>query len=109
MQALKVLVIFMGVLIIVGMGLVAYGIAVKFGRVAERAEGPVATATGLAWSEDVRIRIPPGARVADVTLDDGRMVVRVMLADGGAMLLLFDPDTGTRLGRLELVPEGEAQ
>ncbi len=109
MQALKALVIFMGVLIIVGMGLVAYGIAVKFGKVAERDADAVVAATGQAWPQDVRVAIPYGARIAEVTLADGRMVVQVTLADGGARLLVFDAVTGTRLGTLELVPEGDGQ
>lgn len=109
MQALKVLVIFMGVLIVAGMGLVAYGIAVKFGKVAESGEDPATAATGQVWPTDVRAAIPPGARVAEIALDDGRMVVRLTLADGSEMLLVFDLSTGARLGAIELMTQGGTQ
>lgn len=109
MQALKALVIFMGVLIIIGMGLVAYGIAVKFGKVADGDDAPMAAITGKAWPEDVRVAIPPGARIAETVLGDGRIALRLVLADGGETVLLFDLATGVRLGAIELVTEGGAQ
>lgn len=119
MQALKALVIFMGVLIIVGMGLVAYGIAVKFGKVADGDDAPVAAAiTGKVWPSDVFVGIPPRGRVTETVLDDGRMVVLVTESDGSGTLLVFDLSTGTHLGTIHLnsllwnddpVPQGDAK
>ncbi len=110
MQALKALVIFLGVLIVIMMGILAYGIATKFGNVVERgdAEAPGVPIMAEPW-ESMRIAVPAGYRVAETVVGDGRMVVRLELADGSQRYLVFDLDAGQQIGVVDLVPEGEGQ
>ena len=113
MQALKAVVIFMGVLIVIMMVVVAYGVVVKFGDVmdGEDAAGPGlpvgAPVMEGAWERDLRVAVPAGARVAETVLADGRMVVRMVLPDDSQRYLVFDLGTGEQLGAIDLEPEGQ--
>ena len=113
MQALKAVVIFMGVLIVIMMVVVAYGVVVKFGDVmdGEDAAGPGlpvgAPVMQGAWERDLRVAVPAGARVAETVLADGRMVVRMVLPDDSQRYLVFDLGTGEQLGAIDLEPEGQ--
>ncbi len=114
MQALKALVIFLGALIVIMMGILAYGIATKFGDVVNGgdAEGPGAPIGAPVMAEPwetVRIGVPGGARVAETVVAEGRMVVRLELPDGSQRYLVFDLDVGQQIGTVDLVPEGEGQ
>jgi hypothetical protein len=105
MRSLKALVAFMGLLIVVGLGILAYGIYVKFGDMAEReAAGP-----GETWSGDALVSIPAGGRVEETLIGDGRLVVRVALPGGAQRLIVFDLATGARIGAIDLALEGAAQ
>ncbi|MDH5556490.1 MAG: hypothetical protein OEZ03_04020 [Alphaproteobacteria bacterium] len=117
MQALKSLVIFLGVLIVIGMGVLAYGIMLKFekwqAKKDEEASPPSISApapviTG-AWTGDLRVTVPAGARVSETIVADGRMIVRLSLADDSQRFLIFDLGTGRQLGAIDLQPESSAQ
>ena len=117
MQALKALVIFLGVLIVIGMGVLAYGILVKFDEWRAREDDEAAptpravtapAATGV-WAGDVKVAVPTGARVAETVVADGRLILRLSLADGGQRYLIFDLATGRRIGAIELQPGGGGQ
>lgn len=110
MQTLKALVIFLGVLIVIGMGIFAYGVAMKFGTVADGNDtaGVVAPVPVKPW-ERVRISLPAGARVAETVVADGRMVVRLVLADDGQRYLIFNLEDGAKLGEIDFEPEAGAQ
>ena len=97
MQALKALVIFMGVLIIAGMGLLGYGLMtrVSWDDKTVQAEAPLAAAS-------VSFALPAGATVESVAVDNGRAVVHVRLVDGGAEIRLFDLATGASSGTIQL-------
>ena len=113
MQALKALVIFMGVLIVIMMGVVGYGVVTRFGDLVdcEDAAGPAlpvgAPVMAGAWQNNLRVAVPPGARVAETVMLDGRMVVRLVLPDDSQRYLVFDLDTGEQLGTIDLEPEGQ--
>jgi hypothetical protein len=97
MQALKALVIFMGVLIIAGMAMLVYGLMTRVG-VDDRVEQATATqAFGLVESV-----LPAGATVAGVSVDGGRVVVDIRLPDGGAEVRAYDLATGAALGSIRL-------
>jgi hypothetical protein len=64
-QALKVIVIGMGVLIVIGLVLVTYGLMTKTGR------GVRTGAFG-----DVILDLPTGCGIADAQSQDGRLIVR---------------------------------
>lgn len=99
MRGLKALVVVMGVLIIVGVSVVAITIARRSGIDAE----PETVATRP--FDDVSVALPKGARLIDWTADGGRLVLRVRAADGGERLMIFDLASGRRLGTVHLAEE----
>jgi hypothetical protein len=90
MAALKLLVIVMGVLIVLGVGGLIYGLAM-------RVELPRAGAA------DGTIALPAGARVLDMAAAGDRLVLRVALPDASERLLVVDLAHGRQIGTLELV------
>lgn len=114
MQALKALVIFLGVLIVIGMGILAYGIMLKFGewqakKDVETTPAPLAVTTPVVaevWTGDLKVAIPAGARVAETVVADGQLIVRLSLADDSQRYLIFDLGTGRQIGAIELQPSG---
>lgn len=97
MQALRALVVIMGVMIIAGMGLLVYGMMTQISRGDETEQSAAAKAFG-----NVASSLPAGAVVAGVSVDDGRAVVHVRLARGGAEVRIFDLDTGMATGMIQL-------
>lgn len=94
MQALKAAVIGMGVLIVIGMGLLVYGVTSGFGSLGDPAAGK-----GFGT---VRARLPAGATIAGTTLDGDRLLVRLALPDGGGRLMIFHLGDGRQIGTVEL-------
>jgi hypothetical protein len=92
MAALKVLVVAMGVLIVLGVGAIVYGIATRLDL-----SKPVAF--------DGRVELPAGGRILDMTASGDRLVLRVAMPDGGERLILVDLSRGKALGALELVKQ----
>ncbi|MBT5111259.1 MAG: hypothetical protein HOM25_21450 [Rhodospirillaceae bacterium] len=103
MQALKAVVIVMAVLIVAGLGLLAYGLVTKIGggstndAGADKNNAPQYSAFGT-----VETALPPGARVVGMAVDDGRIVVRVEAPGGGQSLMVFNVDTGAQLGTIRI-------
>jgi len=90
MRALKALVIFMGILIVAGLGLLTY--AVIGGLPDDRPGG----------FDDAAVDLPPGCVVVDADIAEGTLVLRV---DGPAergcqSVILLDPETGHERGRV---------
>jgi hypothetical protein len=99
MQALKALVIGMGALIIVGMGFMVYGLTNKFGAPASSkagADAPFGT---------IRATMPAGATVENVEMQDGTMLVQLLMPDGGAHIMVFRLSDGRQTGTIELQPQ----
>jgi hypothetical protein len=97
MQALKALVIFMGILIFAGMGLLVYGLMTRVGGDGDDAPDVAAKPFGL-----VEHALPAGATVAGISIDKGRAIVDVRTPGGGAELHLFDLATGAPSGTIRL-------
>ena len=95
MQALKALVIILGILILIAFGFLAYGVATKFGS-----SKPTVAAKG-SFAEN-RVELSAGARVVETTFGDGRIILRVVKPDGAEVLVLIDAATGVRVGLLHL-------
>jgi len=119
MQALKALVIFLGVLIVIGMGVLAYGIMLKFEEWQAKKESEVAPAplvevvpsgnvpvVAEVWTGDLKVAVPAGARVAETVVAEGQMIVRLSLPDDSQRYLIFDLGTGRQIGAIELQPGG---
>lgn len=94
MRALKLLVIFLGLLLVVGVVALAAGVVYRMERLPARQPTELAN----------RIELPPGAKLGTTEVANGRLVVRVDLPGGGGEILLFDLASGSRLGTIELAP-----
>ncbi len=97
MQALKALVIILGILILIAFGFLAYGVATKFG-------GRAAVAVEDDFAES-RVALPAGSRIVETTFGGGRIIVRVVKPDGAEALVLIDAATGVRAGLVHLERE----
>ncbi len=113
MNALKALVIGMGVLIVAGV--IVLAVAVVRGK---SPDAPVAAdkpAVGLAQSAPARasgslpsfgvrdIAVPAGSEVLSITAADGRIILELQDAEQVTRILLLDPATGAALGGWRLV------
>ena len=102
MQALKALVIIMGILIMAGMGLLVYGLTTRVSwddQVAR--EDPALVPSSVSFGR-VASNLPTGASVVSVSVDRARAVVHVRLPDGGAEIRFFDLVTGAATGSIHL-------
>ena len=114
MQALKALVIFMGVLILAGMALLVYGLVTRTGggeRAAAGAPGEMATVPTLPAPTIVdfgtlELAIPDGCSIAGSELAGDRLVVRFtgQVERGCQQLVIVDLITGRELGRVKAQP-----
>jgi hypothetical protein len=95
MQALKVLVVVMGIMLVVGFAVLLVTIAGKMSR-SGFAPPPAHPFAGAA------IDIPRGARVEAMTIGADRLAVALALPDGSRELVVIDLATGARLGIVEL-------
>jgi hypothetical protein len=95
MRALKILVVVMGVMLVVGFAAL---VAVIAGRISRG--GPATTvARGFASTP---IEIPRGARIEAMTAGPDRLILALVLPEGGRQLLVIDLASGARLGTIEL-------
>ncbi len=111
MQTLKTLVIVLGVMIVAGIaviGVTIYHRATNLvnSPVPASAEPDVRTGLGPGFGRVV-LELPPGSRIVEMTAEDGRLILRLRLADGGRQILILDMATGKRLGTFELRDGGE--
>jgi len=93
-RALKALTVVMGVMILVG---VAVLIAVIAGRLT-RAGRPGEAAPYMAAPID----LPRGARIEMMAAGADRLVLDLILPEGGRQLLILDLATGRRIGTIDL-------
>ncbi|WP_028465867.1 hypothetical protein [Nisaea denitrificans] len=109
----KIAVVVMGLMILSGLGVIAYTVAT---RLSGGDEKPVATpASPPAIASTVRqvatgfgtidVAIPNGARLGAVQLDDGRMILRMNLQNRKVRLLIYDLATGKELGVFNITPD----
>ncbi len=96
MGALRILVAVMGIVIIVGFGVV---IAVIAGRLSRGGGATPAHSFGAA-----DIDIPRGSRIEAMTTAPDRVILELVLPDGGRQLVVIDLNTGIRLGTIGLNP-----
>ncbi len=107
MQALKALVIGMGVLILVAMAVLAvtvYKRATAPGDETVTEAGPRAGGTSSLSFGAVDLPIPEGAHVEAMEADDGRLMLKLRLNDGSTRIMVVDPASGALLGTFLLQP-----
>lgn len=113
MQAIKVLVIGMGFLILVGLAILVYGLTNKFGSTMSDdsaksgTTGPSESVTvvDMAAFGTIRAALPAGATVANVQVQGGLAVVHLTMPDGGAQIMVFRLSDGRQTGTIELQPQ----
>lgn len=98
-QALKFLVIFMGVLIFAGLAIVVVTLATRNGN---EDTADVSDAAADAGFGTVEAGLPPGSRVVDMATEGDRLVLHVRLPDGGEQILVLDLATGRVLGTIDV-------
>jgi hypothetical protein len=107
MKALKALVIGMGVLIVIGIALVGYGLTRSKPQpgatvAGSHVQAPVSEAkSGYFTSE---LPVPKGAHLEQLTASGDRLVLRFSSPDGERLVLL-DSHTGQLAGTIALVPD----
>lgn len=97
MQALKFLVIGMGVLIFVLLGVVVFAMVQRMGG-AGPGEGDGEAGPGFG---EVRVEIPPGCRIAAAEpQSEARLLLRLDGGESCQQVLVLDAEDGTLLGRI---------
>ena len=116
MRWLKTLVIGMGAVIVIGLTVVIVEVVRRAGEPSQSvalsplppappvigALAPAAVTPLARIPGDISIVIPPGATAEEIVTDKARLVVRLLLSDGSAALLLIDAATGKKLGMITL-------
>ncbi len=108
MQVLKALVIFMGILIVIGIGVIMVTIYHRLG--ARSAEGEAAPKAEAALPAPSRgpafgakdVMLPAGAEVEEMVTSGDRLILRLRLKGGGRQILVLDLADGSVLGTLNL-------
>jgi hypothetical protein len=114
MQALKALVIIMGVLIVIGTAVVVVTIYNRVSRMggqqsaadvpaATGAAPPVADAAPASFGE-ARLPVPDGCRVVEMVPAGDRLLLRLGSIQRCNRILVIDLDTGSQLGSIDLSP-----
>jgi hypothetical protein len=101
MRALKIIVVAMGVMLVVGVVALGFGIAYRVNHPRGTASPPprsVIPPIGMPRT----VTLPSGAKILGVQSDGDRVMVRLGLANGGEELILVDWKTGATLSILEL-------
>jgi hypothetical protein len=101
MRALKILVVAMGVLLVIGIVGLGYGIAYRMHH--PRAAAPASPRLAIApHGTPHAVPLPAGATILSAQSDGDRVLVRLALTGGGEELLLLDWRTGAVLSALTL-------
>jgi hypothetical protein len=105
MQAVKLLVVGLGVMILAGVGLLVYGITQKAANPDYKMfrTGGGSGERGIAFGE-TRVPLPEGCAVAEMISDGTRLYLRVGPAGACERILILEAATGRLLGSVWLRP-----
>src|SRR5262249_15562128 len=97
-RILKTIVVGLGVVLVLGLGLLAYGVMLRVGE-ATRTRAPVAATA--AW-EVLKLAEPPGTRVGNVSQSGSTIVLHLYTGNPGTdeRLVLIDAASGRVVGRI---------
>lgn len=101
MKAIKGLVLFLGVLLVGGLGLLGYGLYAKKPANKAMVQSPAAT---LAEFGAINVPIPAGSRIEQISVAGERVVIRLS-GPGPERLMVMDPAQGRIVGSFILTPE----
>jgi hypothetical protein len=105
MQALKALVIFLGVLILAGVTVVAVTV---YKRATVKLGEPAAASQPAQAFGKKQVPLPDGAHLEEVTSSGGRIILTLRLADGTPRILVLDLKSGDELGQFDFAPPEQA-
>lgn len=106
--AVKVAAAVMAVMIVVGLGVLGVTVAKRAGgsgrteTVDIRTAVPVPAPTAFG---EVKLQLPPRARILDMAMDQRRLVLHLQLAGRDKALMVVDLETGQSLGLIRLEPD----
>lgn len=105
MRAIKGLVVFLGVLLLAGLGLLGYGLYSKAPVKGTPSAAPGTTAAApVADFGQLAVPVPAGSRIEQMMVAGERVVLR--LSGGGPeRILVLDPGQGKVAGGFVLTPE----
>ena len=106
MRALKALVIFMAIAIVVGVSVLATLILQRAQNLPGAVPVAAVPAAPMGAVPTQKLLLPGGARVVETRLDGARIALRAALAGGGEALFIFDAATGRPLARYDITAEG---
>jgi hypothetical protein len=103
---LKGLVIFMGVLIVLGTGVLIYTLATRGAKMAAGTTpmSPSVSAPATGGFGRAVLDVGPGCEIATSHADSGRLILRVDGPGACRKILVLDPATGAVTGQLDIVP-----
>lgn len=107
MKAIKGLVLFMGILLVAGLGLLGYGLFTQTGKGSAKKPAPAAASAGASFGQ-VEVPLPAGARIDQALVAGERIVLRIT-GSGPERLLVLDPATGEVSGSFLLAPQPPAR
>ena len=96
MHILKPLVITLGVLILIALGILVYGIATKFNGTGVN-KGVEST------FGETHVLIPAGSKIIETSYDGGNIIVRLKKTNGEEALLLINGASGKIAGLVHLI------
>ena len=113
MRALKALVIFMGILIIIGMGGLAYGLMVKFGNNDNTKKSTITTNSAITAPNtvsatdnhifgDVDALLPSGAKIIEYIANGQRLLIIYQDANGFRAIKVINVTNGNDMGIIHL-------
>jgi hypothetical protein len=101
MQALKILVVVLGLFLIAGVVALGVGIAYRLNH-RDLSPSPVTARTVPLSGATRLVTLPAGAKIITAQSDGDRVMVRLGLSDGTERLMLLDWKTGAILSTLNL-------
>lgn len=104
LRLLKALVIFMGVLIVLGIMAVGYGLYLKAGG--GKTPAPVSATARTAGPAELDVKLAPGESIIDVSYPSDRIALRLARPDGAERILLIDAGTGEILSTIRIERTG---
>lgn len=104
MQAIKGLVVFMGLLLIAGTGLLGYGIYSKATKGSKTVvgEAPIVSQAELTGFGDIMLSEPVGSEIISTQIDGAVLVLQVRGGGRSDRVVLLDLTSGAIIGRVGL-------
>ncbi len=103
MRGLKALVIGMGILLVGGLVVLVVAAVQQAGNLSP-APVPASAPTSASAPVEAKtaVELPAGAEIVETRVGDGRIVLRLKLADGNGRLVVLDAATGRTAATVEL-------